>query len=544
MNDDDDDDGDGDDEEEETPVPAKRIGRTTDHVIVNDDERRGNHLTTNNNKRSLNERPYHRQRQRNITITSFCDRISNNNNNKKSTAARRRRQRTLLWIIQFIVRSGVFLGIPFIFFFWNASNVIRIQQQRHINFVATTAGRESSTAEPTEYAEEVDGEKTKTIIKIEELSFMYANTTYNFRYHPSKIDEIIQRSWRSQQQQEEPQQHWLPTIMFGVLSTSKNRQMRRGAIRSTWGKHVPLFFLVAEPFDNKTNNNANTNNNQPEQEQSSSKSKSKSPSKELLVSEFQKYGDLLWLDVPEDYRNALTPKSFMFMQFVRKILQSSSQSNSHSQSMIPIDYIFKTDDDVWVNATEMSVELLQEHLPAYYGMNMSGKPIRDPSAKVGSKWVLTKQEYPRDDYPPYASGLGYALSTTTNVLLDPTNSCINDTMSSMNAMPWEDVATGLLSEACHVPLTSSYKYWTDLGNGTYNPYLPWEPLTSKLKDGNTIVKIIHKPRPHWYNALMIQGSLEQANTRYEEQRKQARQAQRQQRKEQQQERQKKQNEEQ
>jgi Galactosyltransferase len=362
-----------------------------------------------------------------------------------------------------------------------------------------------------------------------ELSFVYANTTYRFRYHVNTaitngydiIDGIAtRRKGRSDPVSNKSDLNRLPTIVFGVLSTS-SRQIRRDTIRSTWGSNVQMYFLVAEPFH---------------QHESASSSSSSSS---LLTPEFLKYGDLLWLDVPENYRNALTPKTFMFLQFVRRVLL---RRNKYNQTNLDdeitdnssIDYVFKTDDDVFVNATEIGVELVKEKWPAYYGMNMSGVPLRDSSAKVGAKWVLTKEEYDRDDYPPYASGLGYALSSKVNALLDINNDCLDETMSFMRAMPWEDVATGLLSEACHVPLTSAYNYWTDTGNGTHNPYLPWEAYDT-YKDGGTIVKILHKPRPHWYRPLMNKGSLEKANANFEQKRKGMRQAQRKQHQQQQQE---------
>ena len=555
-----------------------------------------------------------------------CNRNGNNNNSKNTCLlsqiqrqlhrSQRRRWKktrkkknsiwwwTLLQFIGSVIRFGVFICVPFIFF-WNAAtnNLIMTRQyssdnnsiySRHqytndntnddalqsphlqswqqqppppppqppaVTATKTTRTTVSDTAEGTVRSseDEVGFEKTMkttetlTVTTMEELSFLYANTTYRFRFNPAKVEEMIfQRSQQHRSRHGDGLLNQLPTIMFGVLSTAatKRRQLRRDAIRSTWGRSVPLLFLVAEPFKNASSSITSTTRSHNEDNVSVT-----NDSSDLVLEEFERYGDLLWLDVPEHYR-ALTPKSFMFLQFARKILQKSTMSSSSSSSSFsssrpnngedlsnnknnnihhrsaipPIDYIFKTDDDVWVNATEMSVELLQEKCPPYFGMRNGGKPVREPTAKFGSKWVLTKQEYPRDDYPPYASGLGYALSTTKNVLLDPTNGCINNTMSSMNDMPWEDVATGLLSEACHVPLTSSYKYWTDPGDGTSIPDLPFAPMNSKLKDGNTIVKIIHKPRPHWFNALMVQGSLEQANIQYEEQRKRARQVQRQQRK--------------
>ena len=63
-----------------------------------------------------------------------------------------------------------------------------------------------------------------------------------------------------------------------------------------------------------------------------------------ISEEFVKHGDLLWIDIPEDYRNALTPKTFAFLHFGCMVAVSNMSA----------DYLFKTDDDVYINAAEMS----------------------------------------------------------------------------------------------------------------------------------------------------------------------------------------------
>ena len=89
----------------------------------------------------------------------------------------------------------------------------------------------------------------------------------------------------------------------------------------------------------------------------------------------------------------------------------------------------KTDDDVFVDMI---------HLPAYLGFyDLEARspqfflcyviadqhPIRDPD-HPRKKWFLTRDEYPRDDFPNYCSGTAYVtnLATIANVL----GRCRND----------------------------------------------------------------------------------------------------------------------
>jgi hypothetical protein len=77
-------------------------------------------------------------------------------------------------------------------------------------------------------------------------------------------------------------------------------------------------------------------------------------------------------------------------------------------------------------------------------------------------------------------------------------------------MPWEDVATGILAKACQVPLTPSDDEWSHFvpfdspqSEWTEFPYL-------RFKDGNVLVKILHKVKPWFFEPLSRQASLEEA----------------------------------
>ncbi|XP_051865399.1 LOW QUALITY PROTEIN: beta-1,3-galactosyltransferase 5-like [Pristis pectinata] len=73
-------------------------------------------------------------------------------------------------------------------------------------------------------------------------------------------------------------------------------------------------------------------------------------------------------------------------------------------------FVMKTDSDMFVN-TDYLMKLLSRdphRKNLLTGIIMKGfRPIR----KKSSKWYVSKDEYPRDKYPPYCSGTGYVLST-------------------------------------------------------------------------------------------------------------------------------------
>lgn len=294
---------------------------------------------------------------------------------------------------------------------------------------------------------------------LEEGQFIYANRTFKYRYSTQLFSKTIGNSG-AQAAASSPS--LLPKLVFGVCANSK-KPVRRQAIRKSWAQGALLvFFIVAGDWDD-------------------------------LEKEFYRSGDLLWIDTSEDYRNGLTPKTLGFVHF------GSSQLDKRHH--IPFDYIFKTDDDVYVNATQMSVELSEtEPRAQYYGMYKNGTaPSRDKNA---NKWYLSREVYPDDCFPPYAPGVGYALSRTFA-------NCASEKMESMLEMPWEDVATGILASQCEAPLTRANENWGHfLVNGTTSD-LDLFPA-KKFYNAGYHVNIYHKVAPWYFISLYKRESLKDA----------------------------------
>jgi hypothetical protein len=295
-----------------------------------------------------------------------------------------------------------------------------------------------------------------------EETFLYANATYHYRYSSKLFSSkypILQ----------DGNGNVLPSVLYGVCANAA-KPVRRQVIRKSWGKETPVYFLVAGSW-------------------------------EFVSEEFLKFGDLLWVDIHEDYRNALTPKTFAFIHFASgKAIPAISEVSDR-----PVEYMFKTDDDVYINATEMSRELYVYNRPDYYGLLRNGTaPIRNQTETgLVSKWYMTREEYPYEVFPPYAHGTGYALSKAFG-------DCATKEMTKMLPMPWEDVATGLLAEACHIELAPSNEEWSH--------FLPFDSPESewtefpyhRFKNGSVLVKILHKVKVWFFLPLSQQASLLEA----------------------------------
>jgi hypothetical protein len=180
----------------------------------------------------------------------------------------------------------------------------------------------------------------------EQAHFMYANMTYSYRYSPNLL---IQRKQQIDTHLQNRQQQKFPLMIFGICAAA-DKGRRRQAARRSWTQDAALvFFIVAGDW-------------------------------EEIAHEFQIQGDLLWIDTPEDYRNGLTPKTLGFIHFAATQLDQRYH--------LPFDYIFKADDDVYVNATHMSLELsllAKDQSPHYYNLVKAGsKPIRKRPDSIGN----------------------------------------------------------------------------------------------------------------------------------------------------------------
>jgi hypothetical protein len=211
--------------------------------------------------------------------------------------------------------------------------------------------------------------------------------------------------------------------------------------------------------------------------------------------EFHHHGDLLWLQAPEHYRSGLTRKTMTLIHF----------AHFH---MNTFRYLFKTDDDVYINVTRIEQELLgvlpstvSNHTPDddantttttidYYGLLSHNKPIR----RVRNKFYISKRDYPDEYFPIYAPGFGYALSNSFCA-------CSVQEFPLLSFIPWEDVSVGLLAKNCNVSLTNAQEsHWSYLES-----YKDWGKLDyHKYKKGGHQVSILHGLGPR-YMRLFHQG---------------------------------------
>ncbi|XP_051865191.1 beta-1,3-galactosyltransferase 5-like [Pristis pectinata] len=108
------------------------------------------------------------------------------------------------------------------------------------------------------------------------------------------------------------------------------------------------------------------------------------------------HGDIIQGDFDDTYRN-LTLKVLLGLEWLCCSCPSAS-------------FVMKTDSDMFVN-TDYLMELLSRdplRKNLFTGIIMNGfGPVRQKS----SKWYVSKDDYPRDRYPPYCSGTGYVLSS-------------------------------------------------------------------------------------------------------------------------------------
>ncbi|XP_010022998.1 PREDICTED: beta-1,3-galactosyltransferase 2-like [Nestor notabilis] len=167
-----------------------------------------------------------------------------------------------------------------------------------------------------------------------------------------------------------------PFLILLIATTAAEIQ-RRSSIRKTWGNEsvvqgvevVRLFMLGVE---------------------------SRGPD-EVLLRESEQYHDIIQQDFLDTYYN-LTLKTLMGMKWVASYCSGAS-------------FVMKTDSDVFVNTIYLIEKLLRPLSPPpqnyFTGCLMRGhKPIRNKN----SKWYISEEEYPGDNYYPFCSGTGYIFS--------------------------------------------------------------------------------------------------------------------------------------
>lgn len=248
------------------------------------------------------------------------------------------------------------------------------------------------------------------------------------------------------------------SIVIGVLSGSAMRN-RRDVIRSTWGyKKNNIFFIVGGKFED-------------------------------IEREYNRFGDLLWIDKEEVYvteTSVLTFKTESFLSIMYERVMKLSDN---------VRYLFKTDDDSYINIRALNSHLLNDKSIDYYGhcrTDIQPKPHRNNVIPWQKKWYISYDVYPEPYYPYYCKGAGYALSKRFM-------NCASRHIAKIRYLPNEDVAVGMLAERCNFKVTNDDRIW-----------IRWEDEDGISMDGKIVqhyVKSEEEMRLHHKSTTGVRGVL-------------------------------------
>jgi hypothetical protein len=215
------------------------------------------------------------------------------------------------------------------------------------------------------------------------------------------------------------------SIIIGVLSGAGGTgPSKRNSIRSTWAyRRQNVFFIVAGPWDD-------------------------------IQYEYNKFNDLLWIDKDEIYITETSVLTYKTESFVNVMYDKFVRSSS--SSVASIEYLFKADDDSYVDIEKLYRALLKEEDHEsidYWGKcNEAGmKPHREKS----NKWYISYDIYPEPEYPAYCQGAGIAMSKKfLDCAVGSNHGSDHDAhISKIRYQPNEDVALGMLAERCNIEIT-------------------------------------------------------------------------------------------
>ncbi|EME27553.1 beta-1,3-galactosyltransferase 1 [Galdieria sulphuraria] len=143
--------------------------------------------------------------------------------------------------------------------------------------------------------------------------------------------------------------------------------------------------------------------------------------------EAKQFKDIIILPYLETYAN-LTLKTLSLMEWIDQNINAT--------------FIFKSDDDAYVNIPRLALWLLKKPLQRFYtgGVNKNSKPVRIK----GHKWYVSYDEYPYKYYPDYCIGNGYIVSSDLVSIL---GNCLPENLSCTNDYP-----SCVPRKSCSVPL--------------------------------------------------------------------------------------------
>ena len=202
------------------------------------------------------------------------------------------------------------------------------------------------------------------------------------------------------------------------INMKRNGFNQRSVIRETWGSYgellnetVKLAFILGSP-----------------------KAKENPKIQKQILDEADRYHDIVQGKFIDDYHN-VTLKVLSLLHWVNDMCSF-------------VDYIIKTDDDVYVNIP-LLISLLRNTSQAHPGQNfMIGHShkrvtvIKNPK----SKWYAPPNEYNKTHYPTYLGGFSYAMTR-------PTAISIKEAAYSTSFFWLEDVyITGIISKLANITL--------------------------------------------------------------------------------------------
>jgi hypothetical protein len=224
-------------------------------------------------------------------------------------------------------------------------------------------------------------------------------------------------------------------IIIGVLSASGGEgPQRRQSIRETWANggtatsQKGIFFLVAGPWDD-------------------------------IAQEYEEMGDLIWINVEGINQEAESMSTYKTQSFVRIVHDMSKELE------LVVDYIFKTDDDSYVNVEALKYQLM-ESKHAQNQDNRQDQPrdywgfckLEKNQPERGGRWALSYEVYPEPMLPQYCKGAGYAMSRKFIECASD-----NEHISKTRYMPLEDISMGLIAERCGIkPTMIENRKWINL----------------------------------------------------------------------------------
>lgn len=176
-----------------------------------------------------------------------------------------------------------------------------------------------------------------------------------------------------------------------VKSAVPNKD-RRIAIRDTWGVEIKNGIRIKTVFI------VGTVENQTKQEE--------------IVKEYDKYGDILQINIPDDYKH-VPDKVVAGMQWVSDVFPGDWLYSSADDDIVlhVHNFIRYIDNTILHGSNDVSSYTSTEDLPILCVYSYNSKDI--PARNEKSKWFMPKKIYPPRKWPPYCRGGWYTSPVST-----------------------------------------------------------------------------------------------------------------------------------